>query len=59
MQPAVVSESNREDEKPRFILLASLENIDSRHLPADYRLPGWRLQVEQNVDPKNESKRLG
>jgi hypothetical protein len=64
MQSAVVSQSNREDEKPRFILLAfDLETddrrieLDSRHLRADYRLPGWRLQVEQNLDPTGQSKR--
>ena len=63
MQPAVVSQSNREDEKPRFILLASLENgcsedrVDSRHLRADYRPLASRLQVEQNVGPNSESKR--
>ena len=64
MQSAVVSQSNREDEKPRFILLAfDLETddrrieLDSRHLRADYRLPSWRLQVEQNLDPTGQSKR--
>ena len=58
MQPVLVSQSNREDEKPRFILLAfDLETdarwieLDSRHLRADYRPLISRLQVEQNVDP--------
>jgi hypothetical protein len=54
MQTATVSQSNREDEKPRFILLASLKTdarrieLDSRHLQADYRPLASRLQAEQN-----------
>src|SRR5437016_14169918 len=31
--------------------------LDSRHLRPDYRLPRWRLQVEQNLDPTGQSKR--
>jgi len=53
MQTATVSQSNREDEKPRFILLASLKTdarrieLDFRHLRGDYRPLAWGLQEEQ------------
>ena len=61
MQPVLLSQSNREDDEPRFILLASIERMrdrsDSQHLRSDYRPLILGLQGEENVTSKGESKR--
>src|ERR1700730_8667465 len=61
MQPVLLSQSNREDDEPRFILLASIERMrdrsDSQHLRGDYRLRILGLQGEENVTSKSESRR--